>query len=373
MISEIEDELNFNQLNLDELEDYFDLIDIQEQLNSIKPESKVKHKKSLYNLISLIFPCKIPQLKSSLLLERDRIFAIALTEFNENEHMHFRLLITIYEILLQKKGYFSAKINQLQNSAKIQNYMFTYSSHNLETSRRTSFRRFKHVGSFISRNSFSNQSMKNATSLQIGIQNDYLKNQNGNLKLTNYETPSKRNKSFDLSALNSAKILDQISTSKIHSQYKYRLNDQDVSDQQMMLNNNEQECSNQQNTNGNDHSIDSAQTSINSNLEYLSCIKFPDMNSNYLNGSLNQYPSADRLSINHFKRNSFNKKSNYSSRNSSRSDTYQNSWADSRKSSNASGSRKINSSYSTLYNERVSMTIFHRSIRYGDHWQEIGK
>ena len=100
-VSEIEDELNFSQLTADELEDYFDSLDIQEQLLSIRPEIKVKQK-SLYNLISLMLPCKQPKLKPARVMERDRLFAVALIDSDENEHMQFRLLI--YEVLLQKKG-----------------------------------------------------------------------------------------------------------------------------------------------------------------------------------------------------------------------------------------------------------------------------
>lgn len=369
-VSEIEDELNFSQLTLDELEDYFDLLEIQEQLLSIQPEVKVKHKKSLYNLISLMLPCKQPKLKPALVMERDRLFAVALTDFEENEHMQFRLLITIYEILLQNKGYFSEKIDQLRSSAKVQSYMFA--SSNLEATpptRTKSFRRFKHVRSFKLRNSFGNQSMRYAGSLQNSIHND--NNDSGTepneVKSEAYPTNynydiAKRNRSFDSVAPNN----NEAPTS---SQYKYQLNDQQI------LASNEQVSSLHQKTNNTDNSLDSFQTSLNSGFEYLSCGK-PDANSNYLNGSVHQYASSGHLSINnlsvdHFNHHNFIKRTNYSSRHSLRSGG-NHSWADSsRKSSNASCYSRL-SSYST-YNERVSINLFHRSIRYGEHWQEIGE
>lgn len=397
VISEIEDELNFSQLNLDELEDYFDLIDIQEQLLSIQPEMKVKQRKSFYNLVSLLLPCKIPKLKSSLLLERDRIFATALTDFNESEHMHFRLLITIYEILQQKRGFFTERINQLKNSAKMQNYIFTSSSNNLEGQTRTkSFRRFKHLKSFRVRDATRNQKLiktdsqaglpgsvhdlKNADSSTSSYNTDLI-DQNGafakrdsfksvqnNFLDTSYGyEPSRRNRSFDLSALKpDDAILNEIANSTaVNSQYKYRLNDDD---EPPMLN---EQDSLHLRTNT-DTSMDSFQTSLNSNFDYHSASgrRFVDCNSNHLNATTSyQYGSTGRL-INDEFNHGFSKP--YPSRHSLRS-SLNHSWnaASSRKSSYASGRSRFNS-YSTLYNERVSMTIFHRSIRFGEHWLDIG-
>lgn len=380
-ISEIEDELNFSQLTADELEDYFDLLDIQEQLLSIQPEMKVKHKKSLYNLISLMLPCKQPKLKPPLVMERDRLFAVALTDFDENEHMHFRLLITIYERLLQKRGHFGEKIRQLQSSAKVHSYMLS----NLEAppTRSKSFRRFKHVRSFKLRNSFGNQSMRYAGSLQNSIHNDSNPNDSStdpnevksDAYPGNYET-AKRNRSFDSAAPNSE---DNAANGAAVTQYKYRLNDQNVvSLGEPAQAGKEQENSLHLKTNNTDNSLESFQTSLTgSNFEYLSCGK-ADVNSNYLgNGSVHQYASSGHLSINnlsvdhHFNHHGSIKRANHSSRHSLRSGGDQ-SWADSsRKSSNASCYSRL-SSYST-YNERLSINLFHRSIRYGEHWQEIGE
>ena len=363
-VNELEENCNFNQLTLDELEDYFDLIDIQEQLLAINPE--MKHKKSFYNLISLILPCRIPKLKTSLILERDRLFAIALTEFNDNEHMNFRLLITIYEILLQKKGYFNEKINQLKNSSKLQNFVST-PSNNLEApAKLKSFRKFKHIKSF-KRNTFGNQSMRNAASasLKTNLYNDdYL-----NSQTNQYETKVKqRNKSVDSASPQIANevTLNAISTLNVNSKYKYQLNDQEISDQQTLSNENSFIC--------NDNSLDSFQTSLKSNLEYLSASGFSKQftDSNPLNGNaFNQYNSTGHLSINSGAiNNSYNnKKANYSSRHSLRSGIHN--WAGSRKLSNSSYYSKRNS-YSTLYNEKISITLFHRSIRYGNYWEDIG-
>lgn len=377
--SEIEDELNFSQLTGDELEDYFDLLDIQEQLLCIQPEVKVKHKKSFYNLIALMLPCKQPKLKPALVMERDRLFAVALTDFNESEHMHFRLLITIYEKLLQRKGYFTAKIRQLQGSAKVQNMFVAPSNLDAPQNRTKSFRRYKHVRSFKVRSSFDHQRLRYAGSLQNSMHgndsiNDSVTEPNevkseAYPNATNYEI-SKRNRSFDSAAAATSNTEDAPNGTLPASQYKYQLNDEQI------LASNEQMNSLHLRTNNTDNSLDSFPASLNSGFEYLSCGK-PDVNSNYLNdGVHHQYASSGHLSINnlsvdHFNRHNFVRRSNYSSRNSLRSGGNQ-SWADSsRKSSNASCYSRL-SSYST-YNERVSINLFHRSIRYGDHWQEIGK
>ena len=385
-VSEIEDELNFSQLTADELEDYFDLLDIQEQLLSIQPEVKVKQKKSLYYLISRMLPCKQPKLKPALVMERDRLFAVALTDFDENEHMHFRLLITIYEKLQQKKGHFGEKICQLQNSAKVQSYMLSASSHNLEAPpmRSKSFRRFKHVQSFKLRNSLGNQSVRYTGSLQNSIHNSIQNDGNPNadsgsglseVKSEAYPATyeiSKRNRSFD-----SAAPSCEENAANSASQYKYRLNDENVFSlgESGQLAGKEPENSPHLKANNTENSLESFQTSLtSSNFEYLSCGK-PDLNSNYLS-NVHQYASSGHLSINnlsvdpHLNHHAFIKRANYSSRHSLRSGNA--SWADSsRKSSNASCYSRL-SSYST-YNDRVSINLFHRSIRYGEHWQEIGE
>lgn len=336
-ISEIEDELNFNQLTIDELEDYFELIDIQEQLLSINCEVKVQKKKSFHSLINRILPCKITKLKSCLQLERDRVFAIALTKFSTNEHMNFRLLITIYEILLQKKGHFKEKVDRMQEAVRAQNSMFsTISNNNLEApSRKSSFRRFKYVKSFKLRNSFRNQGMRKHNdlvngsvdgelghSLQESVHNDAFEN-------------AKRNRSVDLSAFKNENNL-------LKSEYKYRINEQET------------------NT---DNSLDSFRTSLNSNFEYQSASafsKFADLNSNYLNGNLNHANSGSHLSIN----NGLN--GNYSSRFSSR----QSSRQSIRSATSLSCSRK--SSTASYFTERISIELIHRSIQFGDHWQDCG-
>ncbi|RWS27016.1 adenylyltransferase and sulfurtransferase MOCS3-like protein [Leptotrombidium deliense] len=88
-------------VTLIECDTYFSNIDVSDLLNKIKPTVQRNRAKSI--LLKLLF-MDGPKLPKSLVTERDRVFAIALQPFDNNNPLHFRFLVTIYRKLTSQSA-----------------------------------------------------------------------------------------------------------------------------------------------------------------------------------------------------------------------------------------------------------------------------